>query len=160
MAKSKRRLILVDRRVKWAIVWQSVLHWVAHTLVAAIYLTLLELLLGGLKPWSEHWRTIWPLVASLLLSLLLLLPKFIYDSLQLSNRFVGPVSRLRCVLRELAEGKPLKPVTFRKDDYWQEMAGELNRAVEALTKQRSAAETATTDDDENHCSQVMETVAG
>ncbi len=159
MAKSKRRLILVDRKVQWAIVRQSVMHWLGHTLVAAVYLAMLELLLGGLKPWSEHWRTIWPLAASLLLSLLLLLPKFIYDSLQLSNRFVGPVTRLRRSLRELAEGRPLAPVKFRKGDYWQEMAGELNRAVEALRKQRADDEAATADDGD-HRPEALETVAG
>ena len=75
------------------------------------------------------------------LSLMLLLPMFVYDSFQLSNRFVGPVTRLRRVLRELAEGKPFSPVKFRKGEYWQEMADELNRAVEALSKQRPAERT-------------------
>jgi nitrogen fixation/metabolism regulation signal transduction histidine kinase len=159
MTNSKRRILLVDRGVQWAIVRQSLLHWLGYTVVAALYLVVVELLRGGFKSWSEHWQTIWPLVASLFVSLLILLPMFIYDSFGLSNRFVGPVKRLRRVLRELAQGKPFSPVKFRKGDYWQELAEELNLAVEALRKQRLAEEPAASDQQENSRPEVLETVA-
>ncbi len=146
MTNDKRRIFLVDGEVQWAIIRQSLAQWLGHTIVAALYLALLELLFGGLKPWSEHWRALWPLVTSLVVSLVILMPVFIYKSFQLSNRFVGPVKRLRRVLRELAEGKPFSPVKFRKGDYWQELAEELNLAVEALGKHRLAEEPATADD--------------
>ncbi len=71
------------------------------------------------------------------LSLMLLLPLFVYDSFQLSNRFAGPVKRLRRVLRDLAEGKEISPITFRKGAYWQEMAEELNRALGCQRKNRA-----------------------
>jgi len=110
-----------------------------------------------ITPWCEQWPTICRLVATAMtLSLMLLLPMFIYNSFQLSHRFVGPVTQLRQVLRDLAEGKPVSPLTFRKGDYWQEMAEELNRAVEVLRKERLAEESAAFGHNENGRSKDLE----
>ena len=157
MANNRRRIRLVDSGVQWAIVRQFLMYWLGQTVVAALYLTLLELLHGFLKPWSEHRQAIWSLVTSLFVSLMILLPLFIYGSLRLSNRFVGPVKRLRRGLRELAQGRPFSPVKFREGDYWQELAEELNQAVEALRKQRSDEDLAASDQREIDRSQVLET---
>ncbi len=160
MVKNKRRIVLVDRQVQWAIVRLSLLQWLCLSLAALFFLAAVQVGVDGvLKPWSEHWQRIRPLATSMLLWLLLLLPKFTYDSFKFSNRFVGPVTRLRRALRELAEGKPFSPIRFRKGDYWQEMAEELNRAVAALTKQRAAEEPAATDHNESSCLEDLETVA-
>jgi len=73
-------------------------HWIYHSVATVLLLAVLQVLLGGVfKPWSEHWETIWPLV--LCVSLVLLLPKFVFDSFQVSNRFAGPVMRMRQSLR-------------------------------------------------------------
>ncbi len=142
MRKKKRRVLLIDHKVQWAIARQAVLHWIGFTLAAVTLLGLQFLVAGLLRPWNEQWPTICRVATAMFMSLMLLLPMFIYDSFQLSNRLVGPVKRLRRVLRELAAGKPFSPVKFRKGDYWQEMADELQLAVEALRKQRSAEEPA------------------
>jgi nitrogen fixation/metabolism regulation signal transduction histidine kinase len=153
-------MLLVDQNVQWAIVRQMLMHLLGQTLASVIFLALLQFLLGGLlKPWSEHWRTIWPLTAAVLVSLVVFLPKFIYDSFRLSQRFVGPVKKLRRSLRELAEGKPFSPLKFRKGDYWQEMAEELNRAVETLRKQRSAEEPSASERNVSSRLADLETVA-
>jgi hypothetical protein len=47
--------------------------------------------------------------------------------IRLSNRFVGPARRLGDSLRTLAEGGEVQPVHFRDEDFWQEMARDLNR---------------------------------
>jgi hypothetical protein len=142
MAIPMRHTLLVDHAVQWAIVWHSLRHWLYHCLVAVALLAGLQFLLGGVfKPWSEHWQAIWPMAASVTLSLVILLPRYLYDSLKLSNRFAGPVYRMRRVLREVAAGKPFTPVTFRAGDFWAEMAEELNAAVETLTR-RAAEERA------------------
>ena len=141
MAKRRRKTVLVDKSTQWAIVKQSLLHWLYHCLVTIALLSVLEVLLGGVfKPWSEHWRVIWPLAASVSLSLLILLPKFVLDSFRLSNRFAGPIGRVRTALRDLAAGKPFVRVQTRKGDFWPEIADELNAAVETLTKNDAAEE--------------------
>jgi len=141
MAKNRRQIFLVDAPVQWAIVRQSLLHWLCFSLAAVLFLAFLQLLLGGVfKPWSEHWQAIWPMAVSVYLSFLVLLPMFVYDSFKLSNRFAGPIKRVRRVLRELAEGKPFAPVKFRKGDFWAELADELNAAVQTLSSRAAAEE--------------------
>lgn len=142
----KRRMLLVDRAVQWAIVWQSLRHWFFHSLATAAFLALLQTLLGGVfKPWSEQWQAIWPMAVSVYVAMIVLLPKYIHDSLKLSNRFAGPVSRMRRVLRDVAAGKPFTPLKFREGDFWMGMADELNAAVETLSRQSKPDQPASCD---------------
>lgn len=137
MTNNKRRTHLVDTTTQWAIVKQSLLHWLYHSIVTILLLAMLQWLLGGMfKSWAENWQAIWPLAASVYLSLIILLPLFILNSFKLSNRFAGPIGRVRGALRELAEGKPYSPIEFREGDFWPEVAQELNAAVETLTRNR------------------------
>jgi hypothetical protein len=141
MARKRRRRILVDKRTQWAIVRQSLLHWFYHSSLTIFFLLILELLLGGiLRPWGEVWQALWPIAAAVYFSMLLLLPIFILDSFKLSNRFIGPVARIRIALRELAEGKPYRRVELRTKDFWPEMGQELDAAVEALTTGKTVEE--------------------
>ena len=64
--------------------------------------------------------------------LLFLAPPFILSSLKLSNRFVGPIHRLRQQLRQIADGQPFEDLKFRRGDFWQELADEMERAMAAL----------------------------
>jgi hypothetical protein len=137
MAKNKRRTVLVDKTTQWAIVRQSMRHWFYHSLVTILLLAILEVLLGGIvKTWEENWQSIWPIAASVYISLIVLLPMFILDSFKLSNRFAGPIGRVRQALRDLADGKPYSPIQLRKGDFWPEIAQEFNAAVEALSRKR------------------------
>ncbi len=96
MKNNKRRTILVDKTTQWAIVRQSLRHWLYHSFVTILLLALLEVMFGGaVKSWQENWQSIWALAASVYLALLLLLPVFILESFKLSNRFAGPIGRVR-----------------------------------------------------------------
>jgi hypothetical protein len=75
--------------------------------------------------------------AAVLLASLILLPITAMDVLRLSNRFVGPVSRMRFALEELAAGRPIEPVQFRDDDYWRDLAGNLNEVAARLKQSES-----------------------
>ena len=56
---------------------------------------------------------------------------------RMSNRFVGPVLRLRKGLREVAEGRPAQPLNFRDDDFWREMASDFNCAAAHVARAAS-----------------------
>jgi len=55
-----------------------------------------------------------------------LVPVFLLDTVRLSNRFAGPTLRFRAALSDAARGRSVQPLTFRHDDFWQEMADDLN----------------------------------
>jgi hypothetical protein len=88
---------------------------------------------------SELWVQFGPAaVASLLL-----LPLVVYDLLQVTNRFAGPIFRLRRSMRDLAQGMPVAPVRFRDGDFWQDFASDFNLVAEKA--QNSAAESSNSD---------------
>lgn len=55
-----------------------------------------------------------------------LLPAFLFDTLKLTSRFAGPALRLRAALSDASQGLPVRPMQFRHDDFWQEMAESFN----------------------------------
>ena len=67
----------------------------------------------------------------------LLLPLVIVDIIRFSNRFVGPLLRLRRSMRALARGEYVEPIEFRDNDFWYDFADEFN-AVRARILQLSA----------------------
>jgi hypothetical protein len=144
MSKASRSKLVIEPAIQYSLVRQLIVQWTVHIVSAVALLTLLQVLLGGLfRPWRYHFDRIWPLAASLVITLLFLAPTFILNSLKLSNRFVGPIHRLRQQLRQIAEGQACDQLKFRRGDYWQELASEMERALEVL---RTAAPPAVEDD--------------
>lgn len=80
--------------------------------------------------------------------LMLLGPLFAYDLLKLSNRFAGPVFRLRREMQRLVRNESEVPISFRDDDYWHDVGTHFNairdelmdlRAENAVLKANAAA---------------------
>lgn len=65
---------------------------------------------------------------------LLVMPLALVDVLRFSNRFVGPMFRMRQAFKMMIEGKEPRPLAFRDTDYWRDVADEFNRAF-ALRKE-------------------------
>lgn len=70
--------------------------------------------------------------APLLLVMFILMPIFLRDTLQLSNRFAGPMYRLRTALGEVAGGDEGGKIKFRDGDFWLEVADDYNLVHEQL----------------------------
>ena len=80
----------------------------------------------------EPVRTVGPVLG-------VLSPVFIYDSIKMSNRFVGPMVSFRRSLKELASGGDPGKAQFRENDYWKEMACDFNTIANEMRDLRSAA---------------------
>jgi hypothetical protein len=74
----------------------------------------------------------WSSYGAVLLILACLAPVFIYDAIKLSSRFTGPIHRLREGLGALAGGQPVSTLTFRGDDFWQDLAQDFNRVAQRM----------------------------
>jgi hypothetical protein len=61
-----------------------------------------------------------------LIASFVLLPMVMVDIVKLSNRFAGPLMRLRQGMRALARGEEVEPIQFRESDFWREFAEEFN----------------------------------
>lgn len=75
----------------------------------------------------------------MLIAVIVLVP-VVWDVLSFSNRFAGPVFRVRRILREIARSGSIEHVRFRQGDYWHGLADDLNAAFERLAASASGAE--------------------
>lgn len=132
MSKPSRGRLYIDKDVQRALVLQLVRHWAVFVVVLTGMLLALEALGQPGASLGEHVASLWTRHAALLAVIASLFPVFMYDSMKLSNRFAGPIMRLRRALREANAGGPPQPLKFRKDDFWQDMADSFNELVERL----------------------------
>lgn len=130
MTSHKRKKKFIDPEVQGALARRIGVHWLLYTLVASVLVVGLKWLANPFVPFTEHAVEAWWTYGPLLLVLLCLAPIFVYDSVKLSNRFTGPVMRIRQAARSLADGEPVRPLAFRDDDFWQDLAKDFNRIVE------------------------------
>jgi len=124
--KRLRKHLLVDPKIQGLLVLRVVLYWalglVGMTLMLLLWWMLARPTGTAHLPLDDMWFYYEPaLIASAVL-----LPLVIMDVLRFSNHLVGPLLRVRRLLRALARGEHVEPIEFRGTDYWQEIAGEFN----------------------------------
>jgi len=121
MSKHLRKQNFVDSTVQGALLRRIVMHWVMYFIVAGIAIVLLQAMLGGPdgKPMLER-------VISEIRE---------FTTVRFSNRFVGPVGRLRRYLRQLGADGNTERLSFRGGDFWSEMAEEFNVVAAKIEEQ-------------------------
>lgn len=132
----RRRRYFVDSQVQGALVRQIAKYWIwtsiTFALVVLVY-RVTPVLLSGRATAAEHF---WFHLSPLLLASSVVFPLIIFSAVRFSNRFVGPVLRFRRALQELADGKTPQDITLRKNDYWTDMAENINRLAREREGQR------------------------
>lgn len=136
---TSRTRTYVDPEVQGGLLRRIALHWVILTVVNClgllIWTWLFELPGAGWKETStEFFRRFLPVM----IVSAALVPAFLLDTLKLTNRFAGPALRFRATLSDAAQGRSVRRLAFRKDDFWQEMADDFNDLLEQ--QQREIAE--------------------
>jgi hypothetical protein len=151
---AKRRKLFVDRAVQGSLLRRVALHWAFYFTGLVIVLGIFYVLksLATSEPMSvneffqDHMITFTVLLA--------LVPVFLYDTLKLSHRFAGPIVRLRNGLSAWGDGKEVKPIKFRQNDFWNELADHFNRAVERTQRDLPELESSASDETINEPVQV------
>ena len=87
-------------------------------------------------PIYNHVRQMWFLYGPAAVSSLVILPLVVVDVLRLSHRFAGPMLRLRRAMRNLSEGKEVKLIQLRDDDFWQDFADDFNSVAAKLRAEK------------------------
>ena len=130
MAPLRRKRNLVDFEVQTSLLRRMVMQWVLFLAVNAIALYGWTFLLSGAEePVGGHLQQFVQLYLPVLLVSLALLPVFLLDAAKLSNRFVGPILRVRRALADAAAGSFVKPLHFRENDFWRSLADDLNSVL-------------------------------
>lgn len=140
--KNRRRKFWIDRDVQGALVSRVISHCVLLFAISALFLPMFKVLNAAQldAPFSTLMREAWVETAPIFAFMLLLLPFFVWDTVKLSNRFAGPMYRIRQALGGLAADKEVQPIRLRDDDVWQEAAHDSNVVRERLQSLEAAGE--------------------
>jgi hypothetical protein len=137
MVRFKRRQYFVDPKVQGALLVRLLGYWTV-TIVTVTALVLCWRIV------TTPPRAFLTLVSEMLfhygaalVASCLLLPLIVLDCVRMSNRFAGPLYRVRRCMRDLAAGLPVPPIHFREGDFWTDVANEFN-AVSARLQQLEA----------------------
>jgi hypothetical protein len=126
----RRHQKFVDFEVQSSLVARLCFHWVVFLATTAITMFFwIRLTEGPTDDWRATWSRFGSMVMPLVLVSLALLPPFILDAVKLSNRFTGPIFRLRKTLSLLAKGQSVRPLEFRSNDFWRGLANDFNKVA-------------------------------
>ena len=125
----ERKKLFVDRIVQLALIRRALLYW-CFSIVTSTFMYVCWQFLAGQPPlFSENFdnRTFVFLIT--VSASVVTLPLVVIDIVRLSNRFVGPMIRLREKMHQLSDGKIPEAIHFRDSDYWHEFAEDFNAVV-------------------------------
>lgn len=126
----KRKQIFAQKPIQGGLVIRTVLYWFYCLCTIFLFVAVGSLFSGNLATAGEMFAKTWQQFSPAVLASLFLLPLVILDVLRSSHRFVGPLIRLETEMKRLADGHPVEPIRFRKNDYWHELADQFNRIAE------------------------------
>jgi len=136
--KSLRKRLFVDPKVQGALVGRVILYWVVCLITITLMLICWRIVTGPARPFYTHFDDLWFFHGPAVIASFILLPLVVLDIVRLSNRFVGPMLRLRRSMRALARGEYVEPLEFRDTDYWHEFAEEFNAVLKRVQVQGAA----------------------
>jgi len=128
--------MFIDSKVQGALTRRIIFHWLVFLLVASVAALMLQALSDPFRPVGDHLDALWYTHGPFLVVMILLLPVFVFDTIKISHRFVGPIYSLRRSMREVADGKPPRKLKFRKTDFWRDLADDYNSMITRLTQQK------------------------
>ena len=138
---SDRERILVDPKVQWTIAGRVLMHWGLFVICITSISVMVRILSSvGEQPFSSALHAALRSQIPIFGVMMMLLPVFLRDTLKMSNRFAGPMYRLRIALKSLNETGTATPIKFRTGDFWLEAADDFNQTLEQVNQLRSENE--------------------
>jgi len=135
MSQHKRSRLFVDYRVQGALMARTIAYWGMCLLSLALLLFCWRIYTGPALTFAMHLRQMWEQFGPAILASALILPLLVVDAARLSNRFAGPLYRVRLSLAQLAAGERIPVIQFRDGDYWPEIADDINKIAARLAAQ-------------------------
>ncbi|WP_442508166.1 hypothetical protein SH528x_007126 [Novipirellula sp. SH528] len=131
--KSRRSRTLVDKEVQGGLLRKIAIHWIVFFVCNAIALTIwIRLFEQPDANWGQTFADTMRRFMPFFVITMALIPAFVWDTLKLTNRFAGPILRLRSALADARSGRAVTPLHFRNDDFWQNIAADFNAVIERV----------------------------
>ena len=134
MRRFKRRQYFVDPKVQGALVLRLLGYWTVTIVTVTAMVLCWRIATTPSNAFYSEVGDMWFHYGAALVASLLLLPLIVLDCVRMSNRFAGPLYRMRRCLRDLSAGLPVPPIHFREGDFWMEVADEFNAVSAKLQR--------------------------
>ncbi len=155
--KFVRKQIFVDPKVQGTLIFRVIVYWTVCVVTISVMLLCWRMLTGPARMPFTHLDDMWFHYGPALVASFLLLPLVIYDIVRTSNRFTGPLLRLRRSMKALAAGEQVKPIRFRDGDFWQELAEDFNAVTRRLQNTDESADSKQLSESEDESLEVSAT---
>jgi len=140
-----RHTTFIDKRVQGALARRVAAYWVLCLVGVFVLLLAFQAVLVSTfqfenaptywQLFARTWAMLWPAMVASLIPM----PIVMWDVVRLSNRFVGPMYRLRKAMQDATAGEPVATLRFREGDFWYEFAEDFNRLLEVRRLPAGAA---------------------
>ena len=126
-----RRQLFVDPHVQGALLFRIAIYWCFSVLAICLITLCVQAISYPDRPFLDYFAIsdFFVQYGPIVLTSLVLVPLIMFDVVATSNRFVGPLLRMRRSMRALAGGLEVEPIHFREKDFWQDVAQEFNLVV-------------------------------
>ncbi len=122
-----RKKSLVDPEVQGGVLRKIAIHWVLFFIANTIALMIwIRLFVQPDADWGTTFVDTLRRFLPFFVVTTALIPAFVWDTLKLTNRFAGPILRLRSAIADASAGRAVVPLHFRDNDFWKEIAVNFN----------------------------------
>jgi hypothetical protein len=132
MASFRRTAFFVDPKAQRAFLARIAAYWFLCLVASGTSLVAWMLLTGGPRVLFQPLAEFWPQFAPAVVVSSLMLPILMFDCVRLTNRFAGPMFRVRREMRNLANGIPTHSIHLRTGDFWMGFVAEFNAVRERV----------------------------
>lgn len=141
MADQQDRIQLyMGSKVQVALLARVVMYWCAYMGAIAAFILVWRIVTGPARLFYTHFEDMWFHFGPAVIASLILLPFMLWDTLRVSNRFVGPLTRMREHFRMGARGEQVPPIHFREGDFWHDVSEEFNAMIAEMQHPREGIE--------------------
>lgn len=148
-ARKKRTKFFVDKSVQGSIAKRVTIHWICFFAIMIALQVLTTWMVNPMSTRGELFKMVVQNNGLFLMAVVLLLPSFVFDTVKLSNRFAGPMVRLKNAFQEVAETGDLKEIQFRDGDFWMDIAEKYNVMVRVVNEKQKNESTNDANSKEN-----------
>ena len=131
-SNEKRRKHFVDAAVQGAILRQALVYWLYGLLTYTGVICMFQVIPHWMSGEALDAVVLWHFFAPMIISSAACLPIVMVKSIRFSNRFVGPMVRFRNSLKQLVCGERMDPIKLRSNDFWVDIAADLNLLAKRL----------------------------
>lgn len=134
MGRAQRKRYFIDPAVQAGLMKRLVVYIGASMIFLTLPLAFAKTVMHPEIMFTEHVLTVYATHWPILLMMVAFLPFALNDAVRFSNRFAGPIYRLRCELKRFENSQPMNRIKFRKRDFWHDLAESMNRVSTRISE--------------------------